>query len=82
MNEFSREFLISKLKVFISETDAIKSIDETISSISLKVKDSYNREEFTKILNALNELGGYYKFVASSAKIKLMRSNISNIKWG
>ena len=72
MKEWSLDELKEKLKVFLSEDEINKTIEEALKKANLPQKLSYSKEEMHKLLDVLIEQGGFVEFVARNFKVKIL----------
>lgn len=72
MKEWSFDELKEKLKVFLSEDEINKAIEEALKKANLPQKLSYSKEEMYKLLDVLIEQGGFLEFVARNFKVKIL----------
>ena len=70
--EWSLNELKEKLKMFLSEDEINKTLEEALKKANLPQKLSYSKEEMEKLLNILIEQGGFVEFVARNFKVKVL----------
>jgi len=72
MGEWSLDELREKLKMFLSETEISKTLEEALKKANLPQKSVYSQEEMRKLLDVLIEQGGFVEFVARNFKVKVL----------
>ncbi len=72
MSDSIIDLVTKNLKEFISPDEVNKSIEKALADAKLTFRDTYNKDEANRFLEAMIRQGGFQEFVARSAKLRTL----------